>query len=909
MREFLKTVYLLDAGEDVQELVAYVQRTPVDHDELHATLVSLLTAGRIRPAYILAMLLANRAILNPAICAGLCAGGLLFGNRFEWERGAGWLAAHMAGQTDGQRLDLFNRILVPVMAQLQRTPVGDARILELAAAVFPWLASRFDPHALPTVPPRSHEPLPLSPPCPPQRRQPRRVLVPTRARVLPKSLWPAYPWDSSRPDMRPHLNAERRLTTAMRQRGWEVRDLALNAYDRTEDCRAILQACLSDPADLLIVDESFAISKERSHEACRIFQETVALLRRMHPSLKVVMTLLDPEFLPDGILQQTAPLIDAFWGLTDPDRALTGKVLPLPLPRGAAPVAPAAPLEATMWLEGFLTGHRRLWQSAARTAHLSIRPGPAPLPACQLHLAAHPRYPDPATDGDFAALLDGALLVREGKSTLSRYFVHGEHYLEFSSLAELTAIADLLARAPDQVEAIRRAGHAYACEQYGDVRLLDHLEGMLYGDAVPQAPIDLELPNRLVAYEHLSVWRWCRPAASAAELLTGPGNLIRPFPPAHDAQPPLDLGLCVRGEGYEDLFPIHDEQVAAFIDFFDFRVRATAPLPRFVARLTDARIEFPGFGVFLERHLLMEESYHHQRRTEETTTWFAQASKRRMTRLEVPLELNAGFGFPVEFLRMPLDVNYYLHGGEDQYIEGPALMLSGPSWANWHHWFIEMLPRLWAVEAMPELADIPLILRAPLLPFQLETLQALGIDPGRIRLFSGKLLRVGTLLFPSVISPENYAAINVAWLRQRLLPAFGIDTTRPATELLFLSRERMEGRPPRMVNEDAVVAMLTARGFRVVYPEQMSVGEQLALFNSARVIVAPFGSGGTNIVFSQPGATLIELMSPSFPQFINMYYTSLNSCHYGCLMSAIVDGMEMIVDVDALARVVDRVLR
>ncbi|MBF0182718.1 MAG: hypothetical protein HQM03_22115, partial [Magnetococcales bacterium] len=163
MREFLKTVYLLDAGGNVQELIDHVQRASVDHDALHATLASLLAAGRIRPAYILAMLLANRNILDPTICAGLCAGGLLFGNRFEWERGAGWLASHMAGQTDGQRLDLFNRILVPVMEQLRRSTVGEALLLELTAAVFPDLAPRFDPHAPPGEPPAAHEPSPLPP--------------------------------------------------------------------------------------------------------------------------------------------------------------------------------------------------------------------------------------------------------------------------------------------------------------------------------------------------------------------------------------------------------------------------------------------------------------------------------------------------------------------------------------------------------------------------------------------------------------------------------------------------------------------------------------------------------------------------------------------------------------------------
>jgi tetratricopeptide (TPR) repeat protein len=63
--------------------------------------------------------------------------------------------------------------------------------------------------------------------------------------------------------------------------------------------------------------------------------------------------------------------------------------------------------------------------------------------------------------------------------------------------------------------------------------------------------------------------------------------------------------------------------------------------------------------------------------------------------------------------------------------------------------------------------------------------------------------------------------------------------------------------------------------------ESMDLNEQIALFASAKVIVAPHGSGLTNIMFCKPGTKVIELMSPNY---IRHYYWAisqqLNLEHY-----------------------------
>lgn len=82
-------------------------------------------------------------------------------------------------------------------------------------------------------------------------------------------------------------------------------------------------------------------------------------------------------------------------------------------------------------------------------------------------------------------------------------------------------------------------------------------------------------------------------------------------------------------------------------------------------------------------------------------------------------------------------------------------------------------------------------------------------------------------------------------------------------EKLYVSRRSALAR--RMVNEAELEAALTAQGFHVVELENIPFQEQVELFRGAKVIVGPHGSGLANVVFSSPGALLIELMPSGFP--------------------------------------------
>ena len=56
------------------------------------------------------------------------------------------------------------------------------------------------------------------------------------------------------------------------------------------------------------------------------------------------------------------------------------------------------------------------------------------------------------------------------------YFVAGEHYLEFTTFAELRAIARFLLDRPDEAEEIRSQGAAFAGERYNAYSIVGSLD-------------------------------------------------------------------------------------------------------------------------------------------------------------------------------------------------------------------------------------------------------------------------------------------------------------------------------------------------------------------------------------------------------------------------------------------------
>jgi capsular polysaccharide biosynthesis protein len=65
-------------------------------------------------------------------------------------------------------------------------------------------------------------------------------------------------------------------------------------------------------------------------------------------------------------------------------------------------------------------------------------------------------------------------------------------------------------------------------------------------------------------------------------------------------------------------------------------------------------------------------------------------------------------------------------------------------------------------------------------------------------------------------------------------------------------------------NEERLVEKARSTGFEVVYPEKMSLAEQIMIFEEAKVICATHGAGMANLVWAKKCRSIFEIYNDNF---------------------------------------------
>ena len=207
-------------------------------------------------------------------------------------------------------------------------------------------------------------------------------------------------------------------------------------------------------------------------------------------------------------------------------------------------------------------------------------------------------------------------------------------------------------------------------------------------------------------------------------------------------------------------------------------------------------------------------------------------------------------------------------------IQGSIAVLSSPGGNNYFHWMFDILPRLeLLLSSGINLDDIDYFLvNSYELPFQQQTLTQLGISYNKV-LESSKYphIKADCLVVPSF---PGYTGNMPDWSCRFLRKIFLNNMQDKATthERIYISRSMTTTR--NIVNENEVMDCLNKFGFTTIFLENLSVIEQAALFNRAKVVLAPHGAGLTNLVFCQPKTKIIELFSPLY---VNVCYWALSN--------------------------------
>jgi capsular polysaccharide biosynthesis protein len=198
-------------------------------------------------------------------------------------------------------------------------------------------------------------------------------------------------------------------------------------------------------------------------------------------------------------------------------------------------------------------------------------------------------------------------------------------------------------------------------------------------------------------------------------------------------------------------------------------------------------------------------------------------------------------------------------------INTPSLLLKRPWWRNYGHWLVDAA------------ALLALLRRRGVDGFEQIVIGA-AEEPGLRQIF----LETLSILAPGVPIVEQ--PDNAVWTFDQLhyvepihRPAMfklpeAIEDLRAAImehaptahtgRRLFVSRRHYNRR--QLANEQEIISLCERHGFEVVYPEQLSLREQAALFASAGAVVGVKGAALANIIFSTPGTSVIVLSPGDF---------------------------------------------
>lgn len=186
---------------------------------------------------------------------------------------------------------------------------------------------------------------------------------------------------------------------------------------------------------------------------------------------------------------------------------------------------------------------------------------------------------------------------------------------------------------------------------------------------------------------------------------------------------------------------------------------------------------------------------------------------------------------------------------------------------NYFHWLTDAIPRLYLAKqhepnvdlVLPSLYRSVSYTKESLEPFELQSLK---IIPENRSLFVKKFQ------LPTYSAETgNYNESVIKSVGEIYRRYYG--TSSPIGRRIYISRSKAPVR--KVLNEDQILPVLRQHGFEVVHCENLSFSEQVKLFSEASMIAGPHGAGFVNMMFTHPGAKLLE---------IHPRDTKINNCYF-----------------------------
>ncbi|CAD5951218.1 hypothetical protein NO108_02937 [Planktothrix rubescens] len=227
-------------------------------------------------------------------------------------------------------------------------------------------------------------------------------------------------------------------------------------------------------------------------------------------------------------------------------------------------------------------------------------------------------------------------------------------------------------------------------------------------------------------------------------------------------------------------------------------------------------------------------------------------------------------------------------------LQGNVAFLSAQFGLIYYHWMFDIIARLHLLEE----ADFDFnkidwfVVNRHQSPYEKEMLKLLNIPEHKvIDNCIYPYVRGSVLLVPSPVhwSHLKSSKWGVNFIKNKFLSA-SINSNNYSRRI-YISRQNANCR--KVINESEFLPFLETLGFQTLCLEYLPFQEQVGYFANAEIIIAPHGSGLTNLVFCRPNTKVIEFL---FPEWETSYYWQLCNivgCEYYCCVGEPVDEVEL----------------
>ena len=198
-------------------------------------------------------------------------------------------------------------------------------------------------------------------------------------------------------------------------------------------------------------------------------------------------------------------------------------------------------------------------------------------------------------------------------------------------------------------------------------------------------------------------------------------------------------------------------------------------------------------------------------------------------------------------------------------VSGLSFLLGFGLYENYFNWTLRYTSRIGLYQAQREAKQ--LIVPPLTKGYIADTLEHFGITQDECCILDGPLL-CERLQFISPVALGRYELSPLITVTLRNHPRVS-SLWRTDKKPLYIPRRNVKMR--LVTNEEEVENTLIRKGFNVFDNADYSIKQQIKAFRNASAIIAPHGAGLSNIVYSDPGTPVVEIVPEGYDQGVTSY--------------------------------------